>query len=340
MKPKKPRRAPLPAKPDFPLKTERLALRPLAPEDADAIHRLVNDWEVVRMLSRLPFPYPRALTDEWIASTAAQIADGSAYHLAITGIEAGREMLIGCIGLRLDEEPRLADLGYWVGRRFWGHGVATEAAARAASWALANLPIDSLRAKVSIDNLASAAVLRRLGFRQTGTGSEHFLARGGAQPVLVFEATRDDIFGTVETASATEQAGGKPLLLVAACALIDSDTRVLLARRPEGKKMAGLWEFPGGKLAAGETPEAALIRELHEELGIDVTATCLAPFAFASHAYDTFHLLMPLFLCRRWEGFVTPREGQTLAWVNPDKLTDSAMPAADKPLVPLLRDFL
>ena len=340
MKPKKPRRAPLHAQPDFPLKTERLALRPLAPDDADAIHRLVNDWEVVRMLSRLPFPYPRPLTDEWIASTAAQIKDGSAYHLAITGIEAGREMVIGCIGLRLDEEPRVADLGYWVGKRFWGHGVATEAAARAASWALANLAIDRLRAKVSVDNQASAAVLRRLGFRETGTGSEHFLARGGAQKVLVFEATRDDIFGTVDSSTSTAQAGGKPLLLVAACALIDSDTRVLLARRPEGKKMAGLWEFPGGKLAPGETPEAALIRELREELGIDVTETCLAPFAFASHAYDTFHLLMPLFLCRRWQGFVAPLEGQTLAWVKPAKLTEYEMPAADKPLVPLLRDFL
>jgi 8-oxo-dGTP diphosphatase len=328
------------ALPDFPLRTERLSLRPLRAEDAEVLHQLVNDWEVVRMLSRFPFPYPRVLTDEWIASTAKQMIEGTAYHLAITGDEGGQEMLIGCVGLRLDEEPRVADLGYWVGRRFWGHGVATEATSRAASWALANLPIDRLRAKVSVDNAASAAVLRRIGFRETGTGSEEFLARGSAHPVQIFEATRDNIFGTVETAPDADQVGGKPLLLVAACALIDTDTRVLLARRPEGKKMAGLWEFPGGKLAPGETPEAALIRELREELGIDVAAACLAPFAFASHAYDTFHLLMPLFLCRRWEGFVSPLEGQTLAWVKPSKLTEYEMPAADKPLVPLLRDFL
>ena len=131
-----------------------------------------------------------------------------------------------------------------------------------------------------------------------------------------------------------------PLLLVAACALIDTDNRVLLARRPEGKKMAGLWEFPGGKLNPGETPEEALIRELKEELGIDVTASCLAPFAFASHAYEKFHLLMPLYLCRRWKGIPTPRENQTLTWVRPQRLTDYEMPPADKPLIPLLRDFL
>jgi 8-oxo-dGTP diphosphatase len=333
----KPRPVPPLTLPDFPIRTQRLVLRPLLPTDAPAIHRLVNDWEVVRMLTRLPFPYPRELTDDWIASTAAQMAAGTAYHLAITGEELGREMLIGCIGLRLDIEPGIAQMGYWVGRKFWGHGVATEAAARIASWALAHLPVARLRATVAIDNPASAAVLRRAGFRETGTGTEDFLARGGAHPVTIFEAGRDDIFGTEDAPAAGE---AKKLVLVAACALIDTDTRVLLARRPEGKKMAGLWEFPGGKVNPGETPEIALIRELREELGIDVAASCLAPFAFASHAYDNFHLLMPLYLCRRWEGMVQPLEGQALAWVRPNKLTEYEMPAADKPLVPLLRDFL
>lgn len=130
------------------------------------------------------------------------------------------------------------------------------------------------------------------------------------------------------------------IVLVSAVALIDADGRVLLAQRPEGKSMAGLWEFPGGKVEAGETPEAALIRELKEELGIDTWQSCLAPLTFASHAYADFHLLMPLFACRKWQGTATPREGQTLAWVRPAALRDYPMPPADLPLIPILRDWL
>jgi 8-oxo-dGTP diphosphatase len=130
------------------------------------------------------------------------------------------------------------------------------------------------------------------------------------------------------------------LVLVSAVALIDADGRVLLAQRPAGKAMAGLWEFPGGKVEQGETPEAALIRELHEELGIGTWASCLAPLTFASHAYADFHLLMPLFACRKWEGMPQSREGQALKWVRPNELRDYPMPAADIPLIPILRDWL
>ncbi len=129
-------------------------------------------------------------------------------------------------------------------------------------------------------------------------------------------------------------------LLVSAVALIDADGRVLLAQRPEGKSLAGLWEFPGGKVEPGETPEAALIRELKEELDIDTWASCLAPLTFASHSYDDFHLLMPLFACRRWQGTVRSLEGQQLAWVRPSQLRDYPMPPADLPLIPILRDWL
>ena len=129
-------------------------------------------------------------------------------------------------------------------------------------------------------------------------------------------------------------------MLVAAVALVDADGRVLLAERPAGKSMAGLWEFPGGKVNAGETPEAALVRELAEELGIDVTTSCLAPFTFASYSYPDFHLLMPLYVCRKWSGIPVAREGQRLAWVRPSRLADYPMPPADLPLVALLRDLL
>jgi 8-oxo-dGTP diphosphatase len=134
--------------------------------------------------------------------------------------------------------------------------------------------------------------------------------------------------------------GDTPILLVSAVALLDADNRVLLAQRPEGKFMAGLWEFPGGKVESGETPEAALIREMNEELGIDTHESCLAPIGFASHAYDDFHLLMPLFVCRKWKGTPEAKEGQTLIWVRPNALRDYPMPPADVPLVAQLQDLL
>ena len=136
------------------------------------------------------------------------------------------------------------------------------------------------------------------------------------------------------------ESSGRKILLVAACALIDADGRILLAQRPEGKSLAGLWEFPGGKVESGETPEETLVRELEEELGIKTRIPCLAPLTFASHTYETFHLLMPLYVCRRFEGIATGREGQALKWVRPANLRDYPMPPADEPLIPFLQDLL
>ena len=133
---------------------------------------------------------------------------------------------------------------------------------------------------------------------------------------------------------------GDKILLVVACALVDSDGRVLIAQRPEGKSLAGLWEFPGGKMESGETPEETLVRELREELGIETKPACLAPLTFASHSYDGFHLLMPLYVCRRFEGIPQPLEAQALKWVKPNKLRDYPMPPADAPLIPFLIDLL
>ncbi len=132
----------------------------------------------------------------------------------------------------------------------------------------------------------------------------------------------------------------RPVTLVAACALVDPDGRVLIAQRPQGKSMAGLWEFPGGKIEPGETPEDTVIRELQEELGIVTQVDCLAPLTFASHAYETFHLLMPLYICRRYQGMPQSREGQTLKWVRPQALRDYPMPPADEPLIPFLIDLI
>ena len=134
--------------------------------------------------------------------------------------------------------------------------------------------------------------------------------------------------------------GDRPILLVAACALIDTDNRILLAQRPEGKSLAGLWEFPGGKVEKGETPEETLIRELEEELGVVTKVPCLAPLTFASHTYETFHLLMPLYICRRYEGIAHGREGQAVKWVRANALRDYPMPPADEPLIPFLQDLL
>ncbi|WP_245295237.1 8-oxo-dGTP diphosphatase MutT [Manganibacter manganicus] len=133
---------------------------------------------------------------------------------------------------------------------------------------------------------------------------------------------------------------GKRLLLVVACALVDRDGRVLISQRPEGKQLAGLWEFPGGKVEPGETPEECLVRELREEIGVETRAACLAPLTFASHDYDDFHLLMPLYVCRRFEGIAHPREGQTLKWVRPRDMRAYPMPPADAPLIPILMDLI
>nr|WP_302474282.1 bifunctional GNAT family N-acetyltransferase/(deoxy)nucleoside triphosphate pyrophosphohydrolase [Roseococcus sp. MDT2-1-1] len=305
------------------LRTERLVLRPLERGDVPALTRLVNDYSVAGKLARVPFPYREDLAEEWVASTEAQRARGEGYHLAVTREGA----LVGCAGLSVHgKDP--PELGYWIGRRFWGEGLAREAAGALLDWAERELGATAFRASALTDNPASHAVLRALGFEEAGTGHEPYLSRNRAMPVTYFR--RAGPRPPVE----------RPILLVAACALVDSEGRVLLARRPPGKPMAGLWEFPGGKIAPGETPEAALIRELREELGIETREACLSPLFFASHGYERFHLLMPLYVCRRWEGRAEAREGQELAWVRPARMGDYPMPPADIPLVALLRDFL
>lgn len=314
------------------LHTTRLLLRPLEPGDAAAFHRLINDWDICRKLPEAQFPYPAELAAQWIAAASADRAGGVAEQFAVVDRERGA--LLGSAGLRLSRDRQSADLGYWLGRAYWGQGFGVEVARRLTEWAFAALPIARVTATTAADNDASAAVLQRLGFGLTAKGSQVFQCRPGQKlPVHHYAIER-------EVPMAAAAAPPSAVLLVVAVALIDNAGKILLARRPEGKKMAGMWEFPGGKVDPGETPEAALVRELREELGIEVAANDLAPFVFASHPYDNFHLLMPVFLCRRWQGQPAPKEGQALAWVAPDRLVEYPMPPADRPLIPMLRDFL
>ncbi|MCH4090290.1 8-oxo-dGTP diphosphatase MutT [Acetobacter sp.] len=321
-------------------------LRGLRPDDAGAIHTQVNDWNVIRMLSRLPFPYPRDLAERWITSAVQQAEAGTAYHFAVEN-QAG--VVIGCIGLTLSQTDGhcRGSLGYWIGREHWRQGIATLASDRLCGWAFANLPLDTIEASVAQDNVASVAVLNKLGFRQTGVATQVFTARGGNVNVLLFSASRESFDTAHENkpladtdTSPQEAAEPRRLVLVVAAALIDASNRILLARRPEGKTLAGLWEFPGGKMEPGEAPETSLIRELREELGIDASTACLAPFTFVSHSYEKFDLLMPIYLCRQWQGQPEGREGQKLAWVEARDLDQYPMPPADIPVIPFLRDLL
>ncbi len=331
-----------------PIDTVRLRLRPFQTGDAATVRRLAGDWEVARSLPNVPYPYGPDEAADWIGHTRRGLAAGSEVSLAITLRHGGE--LVGAVGLTLSLHGRSAELGYWIGQPYWGRGFATEAAAGILRHGFVELGLRRVSASTLGHNKASVRVLEKLGMRFEREGHREFRSRGGKRPVAVYAITQSqhgdgDAPGDVPddapgAESADAAADPVPVLLVAAAVLLDADNRVLLSQRPPGKPMAGLWEFPGGKVEDGETPEAALIRELHEELGIDISASCLAPFTFASHRYDDFHLLMPLFVCRVWDGTARPHEGQRLAWVRPRRLGDYAMPPADASLVAMLRDLL
>ncbi len=311
-----------------PLGTSRLRLRPPAAGDVPALVALAGEWEVARFTAFIPHPYTESDAREFIAAAAVKRATRQE---AIFVLERRAEGdVIGAVGIAVDGAA--GEIGYWVGKPHWGQGYAAEAVKGLLGLAFDGLGLDSVHAAVMAENAASARVLEKAGFARMGerTGS-CCQGRCAGRATVAFETTAEAWRAALSA---------RPTVLVVAVALIDADGRVLIAKRPAGKSMAGLWEFPGGKVHAGETPEAALVRELDEELGIDITESCLAPFTFASFAYADFHLLMPLYLCRVWKGDLTPREGQALKWVRPNKLRDYPMPPADEPLVAMLRDFL
>jgi len=310
------------------LETERLRLRPLAEKDVAAIVALAGDREVSLHTTTIPHPYGEADARRWLADVAMGIAAGTQWTFALA--EPRGDALIGAVGLHLFRDPPRATLGYWLGKPYWGKGLMSEAVARFLRGAFEELGLARIDSSYMPENAASGRVLAKAGFVTTGTAVQH--ARARARDVELVTTSLD----------AASWRSRHPLrtVLVAAVALIDADGRVLIAQRPPGKAMAGLWEFPGGKVQAGETPERALIRELKEELGVDVSESCLGAFTFASHAYAEFHLLMPLYLCRKWQGTPTAHEHTALKWVRADRLADYPMPPADVPLVAMLRDFL
>ncbi|MEZ5667517.1 MAG: bifunctional GNAT family N-acetyltransferase/(deoxy)nucleoside triphosphate pyrophosphohydrolase [Alphaproteobacteria bacterium] len=315
--------------PYLPFRTERLLLRPVADADAAAVRLYASDPDVALKTASIPHPYPDGAADEFVAAAQNWLASGRALSCAVERADAPG--LIGTAGLVIDGLRGEAELGFWIGKPFWGRGYATEAARGMLRLAFAHVGLQRVRARALASNAASIRVQAHAGMRLVRAYDA--ICRPSCPAVAQEERA-------ITRAEWQAAEGAKPVLLVSAVALVDIDGRLLIARRPEGKAMAGLWEFPGGKVHDGETPEAALIRELHEELGIDTHASCLAPLTFASHAYDAFHLLMPVFACRKWQGTPRPREGQALKWVPPRELTAYPMPPADVPLIALLRDML
>lgn len=320
------------------LVTERLILRPLGRGDIDSIVEHVNDWDVARFTSSIPYPYDRKMAEDFITAHAAEESETN--RVFVIARKSDRQ-LVGCIGLMPYRQGKETDagieFGYWLGKAFWRQGFATEAVGRLARFVFETTQAPEIWASVVPINDASAKVLDKNGFAVVGAGQVESEVRGHPLPVVLRKLTRAAWTQHCATQSSQKSL---PILTVVACALVDADGRVLLAQRPEGKALAGLWEFPGGKIHPGESPEQALIRELKEELDIDVRESCLAPLTFASHAYETFHLLMPLYACRRWEGVLRPREGQAVTWVKPNRLGDYPMPPADKPLIAMLQDLL
>jgi len=309
-----------------PRETPRLRLRPLADGDRSQLVALAGDADVAKMTAFIPHPYGDRDAGDFLAKAAIE---EQARKARVFAIERRHEPgLIGCIAFALHGAS--AEVSYFIGKPHWRQGFGGEALTAMVDYVLADRTIAEVTAQVMEENRASARLLEKVGFDFRGAGAGCG-GRCSGRPIRLYALSREKW--------AARQAA-KPTVLVVAVALVDADGRVLIAKRPEGKTMAGLWEFPGGKVKPGELPEPAVVRELKEELAVDITESCLAPLTFASHVYDDFHLLMPLYVCRVWKGTPTPREGQEVKWVRPLNLASYPMPPADAPLMAMLRDLL
>lgn len=308
------------------IEAPRLRLRRLEETDLPALTQGAGAWEVARYTALIPHPYSDADAREFLEGA---MLDRNANSRHVFGIETriGGD-LIGCIEVNMGTGGDT--FGYWLNVDHWGHGYATEAAQAMCRFAFQSAGKSELCAAVHPENPASARVLEKAGFVFDRVDTS-LPGRCSTVEAKVYRLGAEDWFA---------REAAKPKLLVSAVALVDADGRVLMAQRPEGKPLAGLWEFPGGKVHDDETPEAALVREVYEELGVDISESCLAPLTFASHAYEHFHLIMPLYVCRTWKGEVAGAEGQALKWLRPNRLNTLPMPPADIPLVAMLMDVL
>ena len=308
------------------LEAPRLRLRRLVEEDVAALVAGAKPWEVARYTALIAHPYSADDAREFLEGAWLD-RNANTRHVFAIETRIGGD-LIGCIEVNMGDGGDT--IGYWLGVDHWGQGYATEAVLAMVRFAFQNAGKQELCAAVHPENPASVRVLEKAGFVFDRVQTD-LPGRCTSVPANIYRLTAKTWFA---------REAAKPKLLVSAAALVDGDGRVLMAQRPAGKPLAGLWEFPGGKVHDDETPEAALVRELHEELGIDISESCLAPLAFASHAYEHFHLIMPLYACRTWKGQVTGREGQALKWLRPNRLNTLPMPPADIPLVAMVMDVL
>jgi 8-oxo-dGTP diphosphatase len=305
------------------IETDRLDLAPLGAADARALAALLGHESLAAQAPGSPRRFDHEAALAWIARANARLYAGEEFLLGCR-LRAGGG-LAGVAELALVPDAHAAEIGYWFDPELWGRGLATEAVRRMVAFAFDTLGLAELRAATLADNPASARVLAKAGLVAVADGEID---------------GRPARFHRLGAGDARAPAIAPPVLYVAAVALIDDGGRVLLARRPEGRAMAGLWEFPGGKVEPGERPRVTLARELSEELSLEVALADLVPFTAVCHRYADFQLLMLLMVCRRWGGTATPYEHEDIAWATAGELCDYALPAADAPLIEELAPLL
>jgi 8-oxo-dGTP diphosphatase len=323
--------------PDF--KTEALELRATTLQDLPELEAIWSLEQVSQWSKSIPHPLPDNFASNYLGKKLASRDQGDFVCYTLVSLETKKAL--GYLDLIFSNNKEIPEISFFLHPDHHNKGLMAQAVSNFLALTFDHFSTKQLCAYARVENIASQKLMTRLGFVCESEFLDNESVRG-EEMIRRFVLTKEN-YQTVRLRNGCAGAGGPdlfiPTVLVSAVILVDADDRVLLARRPEGKSMAGLWEFPGGKVEPGETPEAALIRELDEELGISTKNSCLAPFTFASHSYPNFHLLMPLYICRIWEGSPEPREGQKLAWVRVNKLQDYPMPPADEPLIAMLRDF-